>query len=41
MVISPGLLGMFIAVKDHLNLPALWTEESNIGVVERKSPARE
>jgi hypothetical protein len=32
---------MFIAMKDHLDLPALRTEESNIGVVEGKSPARE
>ncbi len=41
VMLSPGLLGMFIAVEDHLDLPALWTEESNIGVVEGKSPTRE
>ncbi len=33
---------MFIAMKDHLDLPALRTEESNIGVVEEKAqPERE
>lgn len=37
MVISPGLLGMLIAVEEHLNLPALWTEEPDIGVVEEKA----
>ncbi len=32
---------MFIAMKDHLDLPALRTEESNIGVVEEKPSQRE
>lgn len=41
VMLPPGLLGMFIAMKDHLDLPALRTEESNIGVVEGAQPERE
>ncbi len=38
---AAGSLGTFIAMKDHLDLPALRTEESNIGVVEEEASRRE